>query len=65
MDDQATASREGSTPVRREPRMPLRDSDLRQAAFEDQLRPGDPSWSLLRELQERRDRANALGNGGR
>lgn len=44
-----------------EPRMPLRDSDLREAAFEDQLRPGDPSWSLLRELQRRRDRAN----GGR
>lgn len=43
---------------RTEPRMPLRDSDLRSAAFEDQLRPGDPSWNLLRELQKRRDRAN-------
>lgn len=36
-------------------RMPLRDADIRQAAHEDGIRPGDPSWDLLRELQARRD----------
>lgn len=36
-------------------RMPLRDADLRQAAHEAWIRPGDSSWGLLRELQARRD----------
>lgn len=36
-------------------KMPLRDSDLRQAAHEDGIRPGDRACSLLREFQERRD----------
>lgn len=36
-------------------RMTIRDADLRRAVTEDGIRPGDPSWSLLRELQHRRD----------
>lgn len=36
--------------------MPLRDADLREAAVEHEIRPGDPGWRLLVELQERRDR---------
>ena len=36
-------------------RMKIRDADLRQAVTEDGIRPGDPSWSALTELQHRRD----------
>lgn len=35
--------------------MKIRDADLRQAVTEDGIRPGDPSWSALTELQHRRD----------
>lgn len=35
--------------------MPVRDADLRQAVTEDEIRPGDPTWSALTELQARRD----------
>jgi len=40
--------------------MKIRDPDLRNALWEDGIRPGDPSWSLLLELQRRRD-AEKLG----
>lgn len=36
-------------------RMPIRDSDLRQAVSESGIRPGDEAWSALTELQRRRD----------
>lgn len=42
-------------------RMPLRDADIRQAAHEDGIRPGDKAWSLLRELQARRDAKDENG----
>lgn len=35
--------------------MPLRDADLRAAAVDGEVRPGDELWSLLAELQRRRD----------
>lgn len=38
-----------------EPRAPIRDRDLRHAVAEHGLRPGDPAWSALVELQGRRD----------
>lgn len=38
-----------------EPRMPIRDADLRDAVLEHEVRPGDPLWSRLVELQRRRD----------
>jgi hypothetical protein len=39
----------------KEPRMPLRSADLRQAAYRAGTRPGDDLWDLLVELQRRRD----------
>lgn len=50
-------------------RMPLRDRDLRAAAADAEVRPGDPIWGCLVELQRRRDRdraerpASAAGEG--
>lgn len=38
--------------------MVIRDADLRNAVVEDGLRPGDPSWKLLCELQRLRDDQN-------
>lgn len=38
-----------------EPRMPLRDADLRGAVSREGIRPGDETWRLLVELQERRE----------
>lgn len=35
--------------------MPLRDADLRAAAVDHEVRPGDELWSVLAELQRRRD----------
>lgn len=35
-------------------RMPVRDGDLRAAVVEHGVRPGDPLWGLLVELQRRR-----------
>lgn len=36
-------------------RMPLRDRDLREAVAEEGIRPGSLVWTLLLELQRRRD----------
>lgn len=41
--------------------MKIRDADLRQAVHRHGARPGDALWRLLRELQERRDRAEGEG----
>lgn len=38
-----------------EPKMPIRDADLRQAAWQARVTVGDPVWNALVELQERRD----------
>ncbi len=38
-----------------EPRAPIRDRDLREAVAEHEIRPGDPGWRALVELQRRRD----------
>lgn len=38
---------------------PLRDQDLRRLAHSRGVRPGDEMWSVLRELQRRRDTARA------
>lgn len=38
-----------------EPRAPIRDRDLRHAVAEHGLRPGDPAWRALVELQRHRD----------
>lgn len=35
--------------------MPIRDADLRQAAWQGRCTVGDPLWQLLTELQDRRD----------
>jgi hypothetical protein len=35
--------------------MPIRDADLRQAAWTGRVTVGDPLWRLLTELQDRRD----------
>lgn len=35
--------------------MPIRDADLRQAAWAGRVTVGDPLWRLLTELQNRRD----------
>lgn len=39
-----------------EPRMAIRDADLRQAIHANSAPPGTRLWKLLRELQRRRDR---------
>lgn len=52
--DSRTTQRSSSTD--REPRMKVRDSDLRQAVHSHGAYPGSDLWNLLRELQERRDR---------
>lgn len=44
-----------------EPRMPIRDADLREAVVEAGLRPGDALWRLLVELQARRDADRGKG----
>lgn len=38
-------------------RMPVRDQDLRAVVIEHGARPGDSLWSVLVELQKRRDAA--------
>lgn len=38
-----------------EPRMPIRDPDLRDGVLEHEVRPGDRLWGVLVELQKRRD----------
>lgn len=41
--------------MKAEPRMPIRDPDLRDAVLEHEVRPGDSLWGQLAELQRRRD----------
>lgn len=43
------------------PPMQIRDADLRQAIHCHGAGPGTDLWHLLRELQERRDAADAEG----
>lgn len=63
--DRTARKRPDAAEGSREPPMKVRDSDLRQAVHSHGAHPGSDLWQLLRELQERRDRANILGNGGR
>lgn len=55
MQEPATRRDRRETP-QGEPRMPLRDADLRGAVSREGIRPGDETWGLLVELQERRER---------
>lgn len=56
--DRTARKRPNAVEGHREPSMKIRDADLRFAVTEDGIRPGDRTWSLLTELQRRRDRAN-------